>query len=245
MIRAEHLSLCYRMPRSGATSLKEYALSRLRESRRYDEYWALRDVSFSARPGEVLGVIGPNGAGKSTLLKTVCGILRPTRGTLSVGGTVAPMLELGSGFDYDLTGRENLFLNGAILGYSRAFLEERLSSIVEFSGLGEHIAAPLRSYSSGMVMRLAFSVAAAVEPDVLIVDEILSVGDGEFQSRSRQRMRELMSGGAAVLFVSHSLDEVRALCTHALWLEAGQVRMTGEAAAVCEAYRRGMGGGAA
>ena len=236
MICADKVSVCYKLPRDRGNSLKEFALSRLRGPARYSEFWALRGVSFTAQPGEVLGVIGPNGAGKSTLLKAVCGIVKPTEGTMDVSGSVAPMLELGSGFDYDLTGRENIFLNGAILGYTRGFLEEKFAQIVAFSGLEPFMDAPLRSYSSGMVMRLAFSVAAAVQPDVLIVDEILSVGDGDFQRQSHRRMRELMSGGAAVLFVSHSLDQVRELCTRALWLEGGEMRMLADAQTVCEAY---------
>ena len=236
MICADNVSVCYKLPRDRGNSLKEFALSRLRGPARYSEFWALRGVSFTAQPGEVLGVIGPNGAGKSTLLKAVCGIVKPTEGTMDVSGSVAPMLELGSGFDYDLTGRENIFLNGAILGYTRGFLEEKFAQIVAFSGLEPFMDAPLRSYSSGMVMRLAFSVAAAVQPDVLIMDEILSVGDGDFQRQSHRRMRELMSGGAAVLFVSHSLDQVRELCTRALWLEGGEMRMLADAQTVCEAY---------
>ena len=239
MIRADNLSVCFRLPRERGNSLKEYALARLRgRTRPYapSEFWALRDVSFSAEPGEVLGVVGPNGAGKSTLLKAVCGIVKPTNGTLDVQGTVAPMLELGSGFDYDLTGRENVFLNGAILGYSRRFLEGKYESIAAFSGLGRFMDSPLRSYSSGMVMRLAFSVASAERPDVLIVDEILSVGDGDFQQKSHRRMRELMRGGAAVLLVSHSLAQVRELCDRALWLENGRVRMIADAGSVCDAY---------
>ena len=239
MIRAENVSVCYRLPRDRGNSLKEFALARLRRRGGYTELTALRDVTFTAERGEVLGVIGPNGAGKSTLLKTVCGIVKPTLGAVEVRGTIAPMLELGSGFDYDLTGRENVFLNGAILGFSRAFLEDAYDRIVGFSGLADFMDTPLRSYSSGMVMRLAFSVASAVEPDVLIVDEILSVGDGAFQSRSRDRMRELMRGGAAVLFVSHSMDQIRELCTRAMWLEGGEVRMLADAKSVCEAYAGG------
>lgn len=238
MICAEDVSVCYRVPCDRGKSLKEYALTCFRGGAGYTECPALCHVSFTAERGEVLGVIGPNGAGKSTLLKTVCGILKPTHGRVRVRGNVAPMLELGSGFDYDLTGRENVFLNGAILGCSKAFLERQYDKIVAFSGLREFMDTPLRSYSSGMVMRLAFSVASASEPDVLIVDEILSVGDGEFRHRSRERMRELMSGGAAVLFVSHDLGQVRELCTRVLWLEGGAVRMIADPAHVCEAYEK-------
>ena len=238
MICAENVSVEYRLSDDRGKSLKEYLVRRTRESPPLRSFTALKDVSLRVDRGEVLGLIGPNGAGKSTLLKTVAGILKPTAGRVEVQGTVAPMLELGSGFDYDLTGEENIYLNGAILGYSRAFLRSAYDGICEFSGLGAFIRQPLRSYSSGMVMRLAFSIAAAVKPEVLIVDEILSVGDSAFQAKSRERMRQLMGGGAAVLFVSHSLGQIREVCTRALWLEAGKVKMLGDAETVCRAYEK-------
>ena len=187
--------------------------------------------------GEVLGIIGHNGAGKSTLLKVISGILRPTEGMVKLEAPVVPMLELGSGFDFDLTGRENIFLNGAILGYSEKFLHEKYDEIVEFSGLGQFIEVPLRNYSSGMVVRLAFSIATVVNPEILIVDEILAVGDADFQEKSKKRMLELMSGGTTVLFVSHSLEQIREMCDRVLWLEHGQVRMLGETKEVCDAYQ--------
>ena len=189
------------------------------------------------RPGEVLGIIGRNGAGKSTILKVISGILKPTEGSVSVRGNIVPMLELGSGFDFDLTGRENIYLNGSILGYSRHFLDEKYDEIVSFSELGEFIEMPIRNYSSGMMMRLAFSIATVVNPEILIVDEILAVGDEAFQRKSRQRMLELMGGGTTVLFVSHSLDQIREMCDRVLWLDHGQIKMLGETKEVCDAYQ--------
>ena len=194
-------------------------------------------MSFDVKRGEVLGIIGHNGAGKSTLLKVISGILRPTEGMVKLEAPVVPMLELGSGFDFDLTGRENIFLNGAILGYSEKFLHEKYNEIVAFSGLGQFIEVPLRNYSSGMVVRLAFSIATVVNPEILIVDEILAVGDADFQEKSKKRMLELMSGGTTVLFVSHSLEQIREMCDRVLWLEHGQVRMLGETKEVCDAYQ--------
>ena len=185
----------------------------------------------------MLGIIGRNGAGKSTVLKVISGILKPTEGSVSVRGNIVPMLELGSGFDFDLTGRENVYLNGAILGYSQRFLDEKYDEIVDFSELGEFIGMPIRNYSSGMMMRLAFSIATVVNPEILIVDEILAVGDEAFQRKSRKRMLELMSGGTTVLFVSHDLEQIRQMCDRVLWLDHGQVKMIGETKEVCDAYQ--------
>ena len=173
----------------------------------------------------------------STILKVISGILKPTEGSVSVRGNIVPMLELGSGFDFDLTGRENIYLNGSILGYSRHFLDEKYDEIVSFSELGEFIEMPIRNYSSGMMMRLAFSIATVVNPEILIVDEILAVGDEAFQRKSRQRMLELMGGGTTVLFVSHSLDQIREMCDRVLWLDHGQIKMLGETKEVCDAYQ--------
>ena len=212
MIKAENISMRYLMNTDRIQSMKEYVVKFLKREIKYKEFWALKDVSFDVRKGEVLGIIGHNGAGKSTLLKVISGILKPTEGTLQVNGTIVPMLELGSGFDFELSGRENIFLNGAILGYSEKFLQDKYDEIVAFSELGEFIEAPLRSYSSGMVMRLAFSIATVVNPDILIVDEILAVGDAAFQEKSKKRMLELMGGGTTVLFVSHSLAQIRERC---------------------------------
>lgn len=239
MIKAEHVSLCYRMTYDRVKSIKEYVVQLLKGKIQYEEFWALKDVSFEVKKGEVLGIIGHNGAGKSTLLKVISGILKPTEGSIAVNGVVAPMLELGSGFDFDLTGRENVFLNGAILGYPEQFLKEKYEEIVEFSELGQFIDVPLRNYSSGMVARLAFSIATVVQPDVLIVDEVLSVGDAAFQEKSKARMLELMGGGTTVLFVSHSLEQIREMCDRVLWLEHGGTKMLDEAQSVCDAYEKG------
>ncbi|UOX66981.1 ABC transporter ATP-binding protein [Anaerotruncus colihominis] len=239
MIKAENISMRYLMNTDRIQSMKEYVVKFLKREIKYKEFWALKDVSFDVRKGEVLGIIGHNGAGKSTLLKVISGILKPTEGTLQVNGTIVPMLELGSGFDFELSGRENIFLNGAILGYSEKFLQDKYDEIVAFSELGEFIEAPLRSYSSGMVMRLAFSIATVVNPDILIVDEILAVGDAAFQEKSKKRMLELMGGGTTVLFVSHSLEQIREMCDRVLWLDHGRMRLCGDAQSVCDAYQGG------
>lgn len=236
MIQANKVSMCYRMTYDKVQSIKEYLVQLVTRKIKYEEFWALRDVSFEVRKGEVLGIVGHNGAGKSTLLKVISGILKPTDGKVTVNGTVVPMLELGSGFDFDLTGRENIFLNGAILGYAEEFLKSKYDDIVAFSELGKFIDIPLRNYSSGMVMRLAFSVATVVNPDILIVDEILAVGDAAFQEKSKSRMLELMGGGTTVLFVSHSLDQIREMCDRVLWLEHGEMKMLGDTQSVCDAY---------
>lgn len=236
MIKAENVSVKYLMTYDRIQSMKEYLVQMVKGKIKYEEFWALRDVSFEVKTGEVLGIIGHNGAGKSTLLKVISGILKPTTGSVQVNGTIVPMLELGSGFDFDLTGRENVFLNGAILGYSEQFLREKYEEIVDFSELGQFIDVPLRNYSSGMVMRLAFSIATVVHPDILIVDEILAVGDAAFQEKSKRRMLELMGGGTTVLFVSHSLQQIREMCNRVLWLEHGVVVRSGETESVCDAY---------
>ena len=236
MIKADNVSLCYRMSFDRVLSIKEYLVQLIKGKLRYHEFWALRDVSFEVNKGEVLGIVGNNGAGKSTLLKIISGILKPTEGSVQVFGNVVPMLELGSGFDFDLTGRENIFLNGAILGYSERFLKEKYDEIVAFSELGQFIDVPLRNYSSGMVMRLAFAVATVVNPDILIVDEILAVGDATFQAKSRARMMELMSGGTTVLFVSHSIEQIRGMCDKVIWLDHGHMKMIGDTKTVCDAY---------
>ena len=236
MIKAENVSVKYLMTYDRIQSIKEYLVQLVKGKIQYEEFWALKSVSFEVKKGEVLGIIGHNGAGKSTLLKVISGILKPTTGNVQVNGTVVPMLELGSGFDFDLTGRENVFLNGAILGYSEQFLKEKYEEIVDFSELGQFIDVPLRNYSSGMVMRLAFSIATVVRPDILIVDEILAVGDAAFQEKSKKRMLELMGGGTTVLFVSHSIQQIREMCNKVIWLEHGQVAMAGAAASVCDTY---------
>ena len=238
MIEVRDVSMRFRMANDRISSIKEYAIARLRGKLKYNEFEALKHVSFDVKRGEVMGLIGHNGAGKSTLLKVISGILKPTEGSVIVRGNVAPMLELGSGFDFDMTGRENIFLNGAILGYSEEFLKSKYEEIVAFSEIGPFIDMPLRNYSSGMVARLAFSVATVVVPEVLIVDEVLAVGDAEFQEKSRKRMMELMSGGTTVLFVSHSMDQIRQMCNRVVWLERGRVTMFGNVQTLCEEYEK-------
>lgn len=239
VIKADHVSMQFRLSADRINSMKEYFVQMATGRLKYKEFWALKDLSFSVEKGEVIGIIGHNGAGKSTLLKVISGILKPTEGTVSVQGTIVPMLELGSGFDYDMTGRENVFLNGAILGYSKEFLQSKLQEILDFSELGTFIEEPLRNYSSGMMMRLAFSIATVVEPEILIVDEILAVGDADFQEKSKKRMMELMSGGTTVLMVSHTLSQIRELCDKVLWIEHGTMQGFGETKALCDAYEEG------
>jgi len=236
IIRANDISMRYLMTYDRIQSIKEYVVQLLRGKIKYEEFWALKNVSFEVERGEVVGIIGHNGAGKSTLLKVISGILKPTGGSLEVHGNVVPMLELGSGFDHDLTGRENIFLNGSILGYSEKYLKEKYEQIVEFSELGKFIDVPIRNYSSGMLMRLAFSIATVVQPEILIVDEILAVGDAAFQEKSKARMLELMSGGTTVLFVSHSLEQIREMCDRVIWLEHGQIKAIGATNDICDAY---------
>ena len=218
IIRVENVSMRFRMANDRVTSIKEMVTKMLKRQVEYKDFWALKNVSFDVKKGEVIGLIGRNGAGKSTILKIISGILKPTEGSVYRGGGIVPMLELGSGFDYDLTGKENIYLNGAVLGYSKEFLESRYNDILEFSELGEFINTPIRNYSSGMLMRLAFSIATVVNPEILIVDEILSVGDENFQKKSHARMMELMAGGTTVLYVSHNLDQIREMCNRVVWL---------------------------
>ena len=238
VINVENVTMRFRMSSDKILSLKEYVVSALCGKLKYNYFTALENVSFELYSGDTLGIIGHNGAGKSTLLKVISGILKPSDGKVTCYANVVPMLELGSGFDFDLTGRENIFLNGAILGYSEDFLLSKYDEIVAFSELGKFIDVPIRNYSSGMLARLAFSIASVVEPEVLIVDEILAVGDADFQIKSHARMMELMSGGTTVLFVSHDLGQIRKMCKYVLWLEHGKVVEFGLAEKVCSHYER-------
>lgn len=239
IIQGNGITMRFKMTFDRVQTIKEYVVQLLHGKIKYEEFAALTDVSFSIEKGEVIGIIGHNGAGKSTLLKIISGILKPTEGSIEVHGNIVPMLELGSGFDYDLTGRENIFLNGAILGYSEEFLKAKYDEIVAFSELGKFIEIPIRNYSSGMLMRLAFSIATVVNPDILIVDEILAVGDANFQAKSKARMMELMGGGTTVLFVSHSIEQIREMCDRVIWLDHGHVKMIGKTNEVCDRYVRG------
>lgn len=236
VVEIQDVSMSFRLTSDKVLSLKEFVTRKLSGKLSYTEFQALNHISLDVYRGEVVGIIGRNGSGKSTLLKIISGILKPTSGSVVCRGNIVPMLELGSGFDMDLTGRENIYLNGAILGYTEAFLHTRFEEILAFSELGQFIDVPIRNYSSGMLMRLAFSVATMVEPQILIVDEILAVGDEAFQRKSHARMMELMSGGTTVLFVSHALDQIRGMCDRVMWLDGGQVKMTGPTDEVCDQY---------
>lgn len=236
IIEVNGVTMRFRMAQDRISSIKEYFVRSLRGGIKYNEFTALNNVSFDVQRGEVVGLIGRNGAGKSTMLKIISGILKPTEGSVTVRGNVVPMLELGSGFDMDMSGRENIFLNGAILGYSEAFLQEKYQEIVDFAELKDFIDVPIRNYSSGMIARLAFSVAAVVEPQILIVDEILGVGDADFQEKSKKRMMELMGGGTTVLLVSHAIQQIREMCDRVVWIEKGVMQMAGDAKSVCDAY---------
>ncbi|MBQ6478092.1 MAG: ABC transporter ATP-binding protein [Erysipelotrichaceae bacterium] len=237
MIEVKDVTMKFKMSDEPINSLKEIFTTALSGKLKYNEFLALDHVSFSLEKGKTLGLIGRNGAGKSTTLKLISGILKPTEGTIVTRGNIVPMLELGAGFDLELTGKENIYLNGAILGYSKEYLESKYEEIVDFAEIREFIDMPIRNYSSGMMARLAFSIASVVNPEILIVDEILSVGDAAFQEKSLNRMKELMSGGATVLFVSHNLEKIEEMCDVVIWLERGKVVMNGPAKEVCKAYR--------
>lgn len=235
-IEVDHVSMLFNKSSEKVDNLKEYFVRLVTRKLHFEEFWALRDISFKIEKGDRLGVMGFNGAGKSTLLKVVAGVLKPTTGTVKVRGVIAPMLELGAGFDMNYTGKENVFLYGATMGYSRKFLEEKYDEIVEFSELGKFINTPMKNYSSGMKSRLGFSIATAVKPDILILDEVLSVGDAAFKEKSEQRIMDLMDDGVTVLFVSHNTDRVKKICNKAIILTQGQLVASGDAESICNIY---------
>lgn len=237
IIEVNNVSVKFNLASEKISSLKEYVIKFLKKQIRYKEFWALSNVSFDVKKGSVLGIVGLNGAGKSTLLKTISGIIKPTEGAISIKGGIAPLIELGAGFDMELTARENIYLNGAVLGYSNKFIDEKFEEIVEFSGLRDFIDVPLKNYSSGMVARIAFGIATLVKPDILIVDEILSVGDFKFQEKCEAKIRQLMSGGTTVILVSHSIEQIESMCDTVVWLDKGKVKMVGDVNTVCNAYK--------
>ena len=237
VIDVDNVSMEFKKPQEKVDNLKEYCIKWVkRELKPKNKFKALDNVSFSVHKGERVGIIGFNGAGKSTILKILSGVLKPTSGEIHTYGTIAPLLELGAGFDHNYSGRENVFLNGAILGYSREFLESKYEEILEFSELEDFIDIPIKNYSSGMVAKLGFSVATIVEPDVLILDEVLSVGDVKFQKKSGDKLKSMMGSGVTVLLVSHATDNIRELCTRAIWLDHGKLVMDGDVDYVCDAY---------
>ena len=216
---------------------KEYVIKSIKKQVSFEEFWALKDVSFEVLKGDSLGLIGLNGSGKSTMLKTIAGVLKPTEGSVTVNGIVAPLIELGAGFDFDLTAKENIYLNGAILGHSREVMDQHYEDIVEFSELRDFMDVPVKNYSSGMVSRLAFAIATIGTPDILIVDEVLSVGDFRFQQKCEQRIHNMKEKGTTILFVSHSIDQVKSICNKIVWLEKGRVKRFGDVESICEEYR--------
>ena len=238
MIRINDVSMKFNLGVEKDNSLKMTFIRLFDRKKRVkkSDFWALRHITFNVEKGDVIGLIGANGAGKSTLLKVVSGVLKPTEGTVEVDGVISPMIELGAGFDQDLTARENIYLNGAILGYSKEFLDSKFDEIVEFSELKDFLDVPVKNFSSGMVAKLAFSISTIVEPEILIVDEILSVGDIKFQEKSKGKMMSMIKGGTTVLYVSHSLESIKDLCNKVIWLDHGKMVMAGETEKVCDAY---------
>lgn len=235
-IKVNGVSMMFNLSSEKVDNIKEYIIKIARRELHYQEFWALKDISFSLGKGESLGIIGLNGSGKSTLLKLISGILKPTKGSVETAGSIAPLIELGAGFDSDLSARENIYLNGAILGHNREYMEERFDDIITFAELQDFVDTAIKNYSSGMVARLGFAIATMNIPDILIIDEILAVGDYKFQEKSFQRMQEMIRSGATVVFVSHSIEQVKQICGQALWLERGEMKAFGEAQEVCAAY---------
>jgi len=240
IISVRDVSMVFNLATEKVDSLKEYIIKILKKELMTQEFHALENVSLEIAPGDSVALIGVNGSGKSTLLKIIAGVMSPTRGTVSVRGTIAPMIELGAGFDPELTARENVYLNGAVLGYDRAFMNGHFNSIIDFAELWDFVDVPIKNYSSGMVARLGFAIATEVKADILIVDEVLSVGDFRFQEKCKERMEQMLSGGTTLLFVSHSAEQVRKLCKKAVWLKKGKVQMMGDADKVCAYYEQNV-----
>ena len=238
IIKVDHVSMRFNLAREKVDSLKEYIIKAFKGKLQYDEFWALKDVSFEVKRGDAVGLIGLNGSGKSTMLKVIARVLKPTKGKVEVNGTVAPLIELGAGFDFDLTGKENIYLNGALLGRSRKQMNEVVDDIIEFSELAEFMDVPMKNYSSGMLSRLAFAIATSGSADILIVDEVLAVGDFLFQQKCIDRIKGMMANGTTVLFVSHSIEQVEEICNKAVWIISGEIFMQGDAKEVCSVYKQ-------
>lgn len=237
-VEVKDASVRFNMANQQVNNLKEYVIKLLRKELMFQEFFALSDISLKVRQGEAWGIIGTNGSGKSTLLKLICGILKPYKGTVSISGSIAPLIELGAGFDGELTARENILLNGTLMGYSEEFMREHFEEIIDFAQLWDFLDMPIKNYSSGMAARLGFSVATMVRPDILICDEVLSVEDFKFQEKCEERMMQMLETGTTLLYVSHQRQSVEKLCDHALWIEKGRMVMSGEAGQVCEAYTK-------
>ena len=239
VVKVNDVSMMFNLSSEKIDSIKEYFVKAMRHELHFQEFWALKNVSFELEKGDSIGIIGLNGSGKSTLLKIVSGILKPTKGSVETVGSIAPLIELGAGFDANLSARENIYLNGAILGYDRAYMDSRFDEIIEFAELQGFVDTAIKNFSSGMVARLGFAIATMNIPDILIIDEILAVGDYKFQEKSFDRMKKMIGSGATVVFVSHSIEQVKQICKKALWLEHGNVRMLGDAETVCGRYMEG------
>lgn len=242
IIEVNNVSRCFNLARERVDSLKEYVVRRIKGNLHFDEFWALKDVNFTVKRGESIGLIGLNGSGKSTMLKVIAGVLKPTDGTVRVYGDVAPLIELGAGFDSDLTARENIYLNGALLGHPRSFMRDVYDEIVDFAELYDFMDVPVKNFSSGMTSRLAFSIATIGKPDILIVDEVLAVGDSKFQQKCIDRIEAMMRMGTTVLFVSHSIEQVKMVCGKVVWLEHGKLRAYGDTKEICAQYEELYGG---
>lgn len=236
IIDVNHVTIRYNLANQKIDNLKEYFIRLVKRELMFQEFLAVDDVSFQVKKGEAWGLVGVNGSGKSTVLKAISGIIKPYKGSIKVKGSIAPLIELGAGFDGNLTARENIFLNGCLLGHSEKYMQEHFQEIVDFAELDKFLDSPIKNYSSGMRARLGFAVATMVKPDVLIVDEVLAVGDYKFRAKCEDRMNEMLSGGTTLLFVSHSIDEVLRLCDHAIWLDKGKTVKMGEVNEVCNAY---------
>lgn len=238
VIQVKDVSMHFNLMEEKVDSIKEYVVKLLKGKLLYNDFIALDHVSFEVQKGDILGLIGFNGAGKSTMLKILAGVLTPTSGTVKVIGSVAPLIEVGAGFDPELTARENIYLNGAILGFSKAFLDQKFDSIIEFAELQDFINVPVKNFSSGMYARLGFSIATAVQPDILIVDEVLSVGDFRFQEKCEKRIKEMIKDDVIIILVSHEMEMIEKLCNKVVWLDHGKVKKIGDTIPVCEAYRQ-------
>lgn len=236
-VELRDIEMHFNMSKEKLESLKEYFLKLVKRQLMYEDFVALDHISCDIKKGDVFGIVGLNGSGKSTTLKIISGILQPTRGSVAVNGVIAPLIELGAGFDMDLTARENIYLNGSVLGYSKKFMDSKFDEIVEFSEMEQFLDVPMKNYSSGMVARIGFAIATVTTPDILIVDEILSVGDFLFQQKCEERINRMMNDDTTVIIVSHSIEQIERLCKHCMWLEKGKVKMIGDTATVCEAYK--------
>ena len=233
-----NVTMRFKITKERINSLKEYVLKFIKGDIKYENFYALKNVSFELKQGDILGIVGYNGAGKSTILKIISGILKPTEGHINVVGNISPLIELGSGFDMELSARENIYLNGYILGYTKKIINESFDKIIEFSELKEFIEVPLKNFSSGMIARLGFAIATIKNPEILIVDEILSVGDFKFKEKSENRIKEMINKGTTVIIVSHSITQIEELCNKVLWLESGKVKRFGSALEICEEYKK-------